>query len=121
VDFQLAGLLIVAAAAAPYVIEILRQVPLLTRIIEALPPEERARMGRHPNNPRLGVFGSTRFFLKLFRHAVRSVPGDTPQLADLKRRARWSAVREGLFAVLLVTAVVVLWRQGWRPPPWSTL
>ena len=120
-DFQLAGLLIIAAAAAPYVIEILRQAPLLTRMIEALPPEVRARMGRHPRNPRWGVFGSTRFFLMLLRHALRSVPSDTPELADLKRRARWSALREGLFAVLLVTTVVALWRHGWRPPPWPTL
>lgn len=115
-DFQLAGMLIVIAVATPYMVEILRQVPLLTRMIAALPPDVRARMGRHPRDPRLGIFGSARFFVRLFRYALRTDPEDSAAIAILKRKARWSALREGIFGVLLLITVIVLWRQGWRPP-----
>jgi hypothetical protein len=116
VDFQLTGLVIVAAVAAPYVIEILYQVPLLTRLISALPPDTRARLGRHPRDPRLGIFGSTRFFLRLFRYTLRADPNDDSEMMLLKRQARRSGLREGIFGVLLLTTVLVLWFQGWRPP-----
>jgi len=115
-DFELTGLLIVTVVAVPYMVEILLQLPLLARMIAALPPEVRARLGRHPRHPRLGVFGSTPFFLRLFRYALHDDAGDTAEMAGLKRRARRSAIREAVFGLLLITTVVVLWRAGWRPP-----
>jgi hypothetical protein len=42
VDAQLTGSFVVAVAALPYVVEILMQVPLLTRVMSALPSEVRA-------------------------------------------------------------------------------
>ena len=93
-DFELGGLLIVTVVAVPYMVEILRQLPLLTRLIAALPPEVRARLGRHPRRPHWGVFGSTRFFLGLFRDALRGAAEDTAERRAQKGRARRSAIRE---------------------------
>ena len=115
-DLQLTGLLILTVVAAPYVIEVVRQVPLLARLLAALPPEERVRLGRHPRDPRLGLFGSAWFFLRLGRITLRSDPHDSAVLAALKRQARRSIVRELIFGALFATAVLLLWRQGWRPP-----
>lgn len=114
-DFQLTGLLIAAGVATPYVIEILLQVPLLTRMMSALPAEVRVGLPRHPRRPWLALFGSTRFFLALFRYALRDDPGDGGEVLALKRKMRASALREGLFGVVLIVVVVALWRLGWRP------
>ena len=114
-DSQLVGSAIALAAAAPYVIEVFSQVPLLTRFVEALPEEVRAALPPHPRRPGLAVFGSTRFFLALFRYALRDQAADGPALSRLKRSVRASMLREGLFAALLVGAVVVLWHGGWSP------
>jgi hypothetical protein len=110
------GLLIVIAVAIPYVTEILRQVPLLTRMVSALPDDVRAALPRHPRNPRRAVFGSARFFLALFRYALRNDPTDSADVAALKKEMRASAVREAVFGVALIATVAVLWRFGWRPP-----
>jgi hypothetical protein len=115
-DLELAGLLIVTVVAVPYMVEILLQLPLLTRMIAALPPDVRARLGRHPHHPSLGVFGSTRFFVALFRYALRNDAGDTAEMTSLKQRARRSAIREGVFGLVLIMTIIVLWRAGWRPP-----
>jgi hypothetical protein len=61
------------------------------------------------------VFGSTRFFLALFRYALRRAPEDPVDIARLKGKMRASALREALFGVAFATVVVVLWRHGWRP------
>ncbi|HLK91253.1 MAG TPA: hypothetical protein VKZ18_15250 [Polyangia bacterium] len=114
-DFQLAGALIAGAAATPYVVEVLRQVPLQARVMEAMPPAARAALPPHPRRPWLTVFGSTRFFLALFRWALRDQPDDSPELAALKRRMRWSALREWLFMLVFAAALVLLLRAGWRP------
>ena len=114
-DAQLRGTLIAAAAALPYLWEIVAQLPLLTRVMAALPAETRATLPRHPRRPSLAVFGSTRFFLALFRFALRRDANDLPEMAGLKRRMRASAVREALFGVLFATIVATLWRHGWRP------
>jgi hypothetical protein len=116
VDLELIGTLVLAATALPYVVEILRQLPLLTRVMAALPPEVRARLPPHPRRPWLAVFGSARFFIALFRYALRKDAADPADVAALKRAMRWSAVREGLFGVAFWSATVVLWRLGWRPP-----
>ncbi len=116
VDFALAGMLIVAAVAIPYVTEMLRQVPLLTRMVSALPEDVRAALPRHPRNPRRAVFGSGRFFLALFRYALRSDPTDPAEVAVLKKKVRASAIREAVFGVALIATVAGLWRLGWRPP-----
>jgi hypothetical protein len=115
VDAQLRGSLVLAATAVPYVVEILSQVPLQARVIAALPPAVRAALPPHPRRPWLTVFGSTRFFLALFRWALRTTSDDSPELAALKRRMRWSAARELLFGAAFVTVLVTLIRSGWRP------
>ena len=114
-DLQLTGLLITAAVATPYVVEILRQVPLLARMMSVLPAEVRAGLPGHPRRPWLAVFGSTRFFLALFRYALRSDPRDGDEVVALKRKMRASALREAVFGFVLIVAVLLLWRSGWRP------
>jgi len=114
-DSQLRGALILAAAAVPYVVEVLSQVPLQARVIAALPPATRAALPPHPRRPWLTTFGSVRFFLALFRWALRTAPDDSPELGGLKRRMRWSAVREALFAAGFITVLCVLLEGGWRP------
>jgi hypothetical protein len=114
-EFQLTGALIAGAAATPYVVEVLRQVPLQARVIAAMSPAARAALPPHPRRPWLTVFGSTRFFLALFRWSLRDRPDDSPEVVALKRRMRWSAVREGLFALAFSAVLVLLLRAGWRP------
>ena len=115
-DFQLTGSLIAAVASVPYVVEILSQVPLLARVMSILPTDVRVGLPPHPQRPWLAVFGSARFFIALFRYALRTDPRDPGDVAALKRKMRASAVREALFGVGFVTVVVLLWRHGWRPP-----
>jgi len=120
VDFQLAGWLIATAVALPYMVEIVGQVPLLTRVMRALPAEVRDRLPPHPRRPWLAMFGSARFFVALFRYALRSDAHDAPEIAALKAKMRASAKREALFGVGLVLTVVLLVRHGWQPP-WTLL
>ena len=114
-DFDLLGSLILFATAIPYVVEVLRQTPLQARVIAAMPPATRAALPPHPRHPWLTVFGSVRFFLALFRWALRDGPDDTREIQELKRRMRMSAVREWLFGLGFVTVLVLLLRGGWRP------
>jgi hypothetical protein len=115
-DRELGGTVIATLVAIPYVVEILLQLPLLTRLMRALPDEQRAKLPPHPRRPWLAVFGSARFFIALFRLALRDGASDGRELLALKRRARASALREALFGIAFWATVVVLWRQGWRPP-----
>ncbi len=110
-----------AAAALPYVIEVLRQVPLQARVMAAMPPETRAALPPHPRHPWLAVFGSVRFFLALLRWARRDAPDDAGEILVLKRKMRWSIVREAVFALGLATVLVLLVETGWRPlwPHWG--
>jgi hypothetical protein len=112
---DLAGSLILFGAALPYVVEVLRQVPLQVRVIAAMSPAARAALPPHPRRPWLTVFGSVRFFLALFRWALRDAPEDSSEILSLKRKMRWSVLREALFGLGLVTALVVLVKLGWRP------
>jgi hypothetical protein len=84
-------------------------------VIAALPPASRAALPPHPRRPWLTVFGSTRFFLAFFRWALRTDAGDSPEIASLKRKMRWSAAREMLFGALFFSVLVALVRSGWRP------
>jgi len=111
------GWLLFTLVAAAYCAEIVSQLPLLARYLRALPPARRAALPRHPRDPRWAVFGSTRFFLAVFRDAVKNVPDDGPELLVIKRRMRWTAVRELCGALATVTAWVVLRRYGWDPWP----
>jgi hypothetical protein len=119
-DLELSGTLILSGAAVPYVVEVLRQLPILTRVMAKLPPEVRARLPPHPRRPRLAVFGSARFFVALFRWALRRDAADSAEVAALKRQMRMSAAREAVSGTLLLAVFVVLVRAGWRPPwpPW---
>ena len=112
---DLTGSLILLGAAMPYVVEVLCQVPLQVRVLAAMPPATRAALPPHPRRPWLTVFGSVRLFLALFRWALRDAPDDPPAVLALKRKMRWSAFREALFALGFVTALVLLVRAGWRP------
>ena len=49
---DLTGSLILFGAAIPYVVEVLRQVPLQTRVLAALPPATRAVLPPHPKATR---------------------------------------------------------------------
>jgi len=112
---DLTASLLLLGAAIPYVVEVLRQVPLQARIMAAMPPATRAALPPHPRRPWLTVFGSLRFFLALFRWALRDTPDEPPQILILKRRMRWSVFREALFALAFVTVLVALVKLGWRP------
>jgi hypothetical protein len=112
---NLVATLIVTAAAIPYVVEVLAQLPLLTRVMAALPHDLRARLPPHPRRPALAVFGSARFFIALFRWGLRNDPADGPDLAALKRKMRASAAREAVFGVVFWATAAVLWARGWRP------
>jgi|GEM_PF-2946891 hypothetical protein len=114
-DEQVWWTLLACGAAIPYVVEILLQVPLLTRVMAALPPDVRAALPRHPRRNAWAVFGSTRFFLALFRWALRDHAGEDQALLRLKRKMRASALREALFGTTLIVVVVLAWRHGWRP------
>jgi hypothetical protein len=114
-DDQLLLTLIAAAAFAPWVVEVLLQVRLLRRFLEALPPEERAALPRHPRLPILSFLGSTRFHLAVWRSFRRDQPVDAAPLAALKRRMRASLRRELCWATAGVSALTVLLVRGWRP------
>jgi len=114
-DGQVKWTLIVSAVAIPYVVEVLSQVPLLTRVVEALPADVRAALPAHPRRSRYAVFGSTRFFLALFRWALRDQVADDTAVRRLKRKMRTSAFREAMFGASLMVVVVLAWRYGWRP------
>jgi len=115
VSLESLGMLLVAATALPYAIEILRQVPLQARFLAILPPDARAALPPHPRHPWLAPFGSVRFFLALFRYVLRNTPEDPIAVAALKRKMRASMLREGLFAAGLIIVVTALWSAGWRP------
>ena len=114
-DQQVRWTLIAFGVAVPYVVEILWQVPLLARVMAALPARVRQSLPRHPRRPLWAVFGSTRFFLALFRWALREGPDEGPELLRLKRQMRASALREALFGGALLAVLVLAWRHGWRP------
>lgn len=114
-DMQVRWTLLACAVAIPYVVEVLWQVPLLTRVMAALPAEVRRDLPPHPRRNAWAVFGSTRFFLALFRWAVRDRDGESPALARLKRQMRASALREALFGSVLILVLALAWHHGWRP------
>ena len=112
---DLTASLILLGAAMPYVVEVLRQVPLQARVILAMPPAARAALPPHPRRPWLTVFGSVRFFLALFRWALRDAPDDPREVRMLKRAMRRSVFREAMFAFGFVTVLATLVKVGWRP------
>ena len=115
-DVEITGSLVVALIALPYIVEVLGQLPLLARVMSALPEEMRAALPRHPRHPWLAVFGSARFFVALFRFALRRTSADAPEIAALKHNMRASMLREALFGIAFWATAVALWRHGWRPP-----
>lgn len=112
---DLTGSLILFGSAIPYVVEVLRQVPLQVRVMAAMPPATREALPPHPRRPWLTVFGSVRFFLALFRWALRDTRGEPREILVLKQKMRRSVFREALFALGFVTVLVVLVKAGWRP------
>jgi hypothetical protein len=107
---SLAGSLVLAAA-----VEIVVQLRLLTRFLDALPPAARAALPRHPRRPGLAFLGSTRFFLAIWRSFRHDLPEDSPAVLALKHRMRASLRREMFWAAGTVAATVALVAAGWRP------
>ena len=90
-------------------------VPLAGGVWGGRRAEPPAALPPHPRHPWLTIAGSVRFFLALFRWALRDLPDDSLQLRALKRKMRWSAVREALFAAGFVIVLVLEVKAGWRP------
>jgi hypothetical protein len=111
------GWLVFASVATFYCVEIVSQLPLLARYLRALPPLRRAALPRHPRDPRWAVFGSTRFFLAVFRDALTDGADDSGELKRVKRHMRWTAVRELFGALATVGTWLFLRSQGWEPWP----
>lgn len=114
-DDRLAGSLLLFVAVIPYVVEVLRQVPLQARFLAALPAPTRTALPPHPKNPWLTPAGSVRFFFALWRCARRDAPEDAPEIAVLKRKIRASIRRELAFACVAAGVLTALLAAGWRP------
>jgi hypothetical protein len=114
-DRSLFGTLIAGLAFLPWIAEVAWQVRLQARFLEALPPEARAAMPRHPRRPLLAFLGSTRFQLAVWRSFRRADGDDPPPLRELKARMRASLRRELAWALGGVAILVVLVHGGWRP------
>lgn len=114
-DRHLTQSLVAAATLMPWVVEMLLQVRLLARYLQALPPKSRAALPPHPRRPWLGFLGGTRFHLAVWRSFRRDRPDDPAPVAALKARMRASLRRELVWAVSGVSTVSVLLAKGWRP------
>jgi hypothetical protein len=114
-DRSLHGTLIAGLAFLPWIVEVFFQVRLQARYLEALPPEARAALPRHPRRPLLAFAASTRFALAVWRSFRRDAPGDPPLVLELKSRMRRSLRREIAWALGGLAIVALLVRAGWRP------
>jgi hypothetical protein len=113
---ELVGMLVIAVAIAPYVIEVLSQLKLQARFMAALPEEARAKLPPHPRSPWLVGAGSLRFQLALWRYVRRDLDADPPVIVELKREIRASLRRELGFALGAALVIALLLIAGWRPP-----
>ena len=116
-DRSLFGTLIAGLAFLPWIVEVFFQVRLQARFLEALSPEARAALPRHPRRPVLAFLGGLRFDVALWRAWRRDAPDDPPPVRALKARMRASLRREIVWALGGLAIVVVLVSGGWRP--WS--
>jgi hypothetical protein len=114
-DRSLLGTLIAGLAFLPWIVEVFYQVRLQARFLEALPPESRAALPRHPSRPVLAFAGSPRFAMAVWRSFRRDVAGDPPDVRALKARMRWSLRREIGWALSGLGVVAWLVHGGWRP------
>jgi hypothetical protein len=114
-DRSLLGTLIAGLAFLPWIVEVVFQVRLQARYLEALPAQARAALPRHPRRPMLAFVGSTRFALAVWRSFRRDTPDDPPEVLALKARMRRSLRREIAWALGGLTIVAVLVHAGWRP------
>lgn len=114
-DRALVGNLVLGAAFAPYVVEVILQVRLQARFLAALPEATRAALPPHPRRPWLAAVGSVRFFLALWRCFRRDYPDDPAPITVLKRKMRASLRRELVWGVGGVAVLIVLLSLGWRP------
>jgi hypothetical protein len=114
-DRSLFGTLIAGLAFLPWMVEVFYQVRLQAHFLEALPPEARAALPRHPRRPVLAFAGSPRFAMAVWRAFRRDAPDDPADVRDLKARMRWSLRREIAWALGGLAVVAVLVRGGWRP------
>jgi hypothetical protein len=112
---SLFGLLIIGVSFLPWIVEVFYQVGLQARFLKAMPPDARAALPAHPKRPALAFLSSTRFHLALWRYARRDLPGDLPDVADLKRQVRASLRREVIWLLAGLAAVAILVAKGWRP------
>jgi hypothetical protein len=114
-SFPLAGSLILGLAFVPWATEVILQLRLQARFLEALPPADRAALPPHPADPRVWFLGSPRFQHALWRSSRRDLPYDSPGLAGLKRRMRASLYRQIVWVGSFAATVAVLLGNGWRP------
>jgi len=114
-DRALFGTLIAGLAFLPWIAEVAWQVRLQARFLDALPPDARAALGRHPRRSALAFLGGPRFELAVWRSFRRDTPNDDEAVRALKARMRASLRREIAWALGGLAIVFVLVRGGWRP------
>jgi hypothetical protein len=114
-DRSLFGTLIAGLAFFPWIVEVAFQVHLQAKFLEALPPETRAAMPRHPRRSLLAFLGGARFQLAVWRSFRRDTLDDPPPVRELKHRMRASLRREIAWALGGLAIVAVLVGSGWRP------
>jgi len=112
---DLLGTLLLGAVFLPYTIEVLWQLRLQARFLQALPESVRAALPPHPRRPWLAAAGSVRFFLALWRCARRDLPEDPGPVRALKRKIRASILREMIWGTSALGVIALLVTNGWRP------
>lgn len=111
----MAGTLILMVACLPLVVEVVVQLRLQARFLDALPASKRAALPPHPRRPWLAFLGSPRFAWAIWRAFRRDQPDDPDAVLVLKRRMRASFRRELFWGPGFAAVLVGLVASGWRP------
>jgi hypothetical protein len=114
-DHAMVGTLILALAFLPWVVEVVLQVRLQARFLDALPEARRSALPPHPRRHWLAFLGSPRFAWAIWRAFRRDQPDDPNAVLAIKRRMRASFRRELIWGPGFVAVLIVLVASGWRP------
>jgi hypothetical protein len=114
-DPTLLGTLVLAPLVLLYTVEVVYQVWLQARFLEAIPAKTRAAFPRHPRRALFSFFASLRFQIAVLRYARRDLLEDAPLTTHWKRRMRASMFRESILLSCFAVATSVLVWMGWRP------